>query len=101
MANFSAFQPQGATVTFATTTTSQVKQVPSNASDINYRFVNSGTDTIFWLANQTGGQTVTAANGIPMLPNTIETFTLPANAYIGVIGVAGGNNLYVTPGEGV
>lgn len=79
----------------------------SNGTQV--RIVNSGPDTIYWAWGY--DNTVVAAipsagvpaNGIAMLQNTVETFTLPPQVqWIAVIGATGGTNtLYITIGEGV
>jgi hypothetical protein len=100
MANFAAFQPQGAPVNITVTASSGGSQVTGDNA-IQYRFVNNGTNVIYWLAAQGALPTVTTSNGIAMLPNTVEVFTLSPNAFIATIAVATGNTLQVTPGEGV
>lgn len=101
MANNVPFQPQGASVNITVGVASAGAQVTSTVSAVQYRFVNSGANGIYWLAAQGALPTVTAANGIMMLPNTVEVFTLPPNAFIATIAGATGNTLQVTPGEGV
>lgn len=64
------------------------------------RFVNSGSQVIYWAYGTQAG--LTAANGVPMLPNTVETFTIPAGvSQISVIAAATGSTLYITAGDGM
>lgn len=67
------------------------------------RVVNSGTDTVFLeFGNADATVTASTTTSMPMLGNTVEVFTLTQSTYtIGYIGVAGGNTLYITPGEGL
>lgn len=64
------------------------------------RVANVGTDVIAWCygAGKTG---LTLSNGVPMLPNTIETFQLPAGVTtLGIIGAATNSTLRVVVGDG-
>lgn len=64
------------------------------------RFVNIGTQTIFWAYGTQSSLSV--SNGVPMLPNTVETFSLPPGiTTISVIAAATGSTLYVTAGDGM
>lgn len=111
-----AFLPLGPTANVAVSASAQTiaaaslqpaapQSTPVNANA--YRMVNSGTVPVFWLygdptvlgPNGTLPPTVTLANGIPMFPNSAETFSGPPNAAVQVIG-ASGSTFYVTPGEG-
>lgn len=69
-------------------------------TEATIRVVNQGSDvTAFCFGVQAG---LLLANGIVMLPNTVETFTLPQGVTaLSVIGSAGGNTLRVTSGDGV
>jgi hypothetical protein len=84
--------------------TAAVTQIalPANApneTECTGRFVNSGTQTIFWAYGTQAGLTV--GNGIPMLPGTVETFNIPAGvSTISVIAAAVGSTLYITLGDG-
>jgi hypothetical protein len=105
----SAFAPRGAnqttpagTVHGAVGTSASNIALPTGfpaVSETVARFVNSGTDTIAWAyGNATG---LTATNGCVMLPNTVELFSIPGGvSSIEAIGVAGGNTLYIVPGDG-
>ncbi len=66
-----------------------------------YRFCNNGTSAINFIAYPNGATVtaVTVTTGVQMLPGTVETFTLPPNMTLSVIG-AGATTLSVTPGEG-
>jgi hypothetical protein len=60
------------------------------------RLVNSGTQTVFIAF----GATATVAAGMPMLGNTVETFTLAPTDTISAIASATGSTLYATVGDG-
>ncbi|CAB4188172.1 hypothetical protein UFOVP1165_65, partial [uncultured Caudovirales phage] len=63
--------------------------------------VNTGTQTIHWLYGNVAVTTTGAAMGVPMLANTVETFTVPAGiTQLSVIAAAVGSSLYVTVGDG-
>ncbi len=100
-----AFRPLGTnrTVNLLTTTGSVsllIPQVPFGTRSL--RVVNAGTDTTFIEFAGAAGATAAVTTSMPMLPNTVEVFTL-ANDIITlrVIGTAGGNTLYITYGEGL
>lgn len=64
------------------------------------RFVNAGSQTVFWCYGTQAG--LTAANGVPVLANTVETFTIPAGiSTISVIAASTGSTLYITVGDGM
>lgn len=108
-----AFNPRGANQNppvaqdeVATTTAQQALTLTNSApgggnmTETTIRVVNQGNDVTAWcFGNQAG---LTLNNGVLMLPNTVETFTLPAKVtQISVIGSAGGNTLRVHPGDGM
>jgi hypothetical protein len=100
-----AFRPLGnsKTVNVVTTTASAFLQVPDTLGTRSVRIVNSGTDiTFIEFTPGPFGVAATVAASMPMLPNTVEVFLLQNDlAYLKVIGVAGGNTIYVTYGEGL
>jgi len=66
--------------------------------------VNSGTDQVF--VSVGGIAAVATASSMALLPNSVEVFTIPGNiasdnVYVAAIGVAGGNTLYVSVGNGI
>jgi hypothetical protein len=65
--------------------------------------MNSGTDTIFIEMRNSGATAAAAATSMPMLPNSVEVFTISnETTSVQVIGVTGGvSTLYVTVGEGL
>lgn len=64
------------------------------------RVVNQGADVTAWCYGSQAGLTLN--NGVLMLPNSVETFTLPAGVtQISVIGSAGGNTFRVMAGDGM
>lgn len=99
-----AFRPLGnnKTVSIVTTGASQsltIPDVPFGTRSV--RIVNSGTDISFIEFAQ-GTITAALATSMPMLPNTVEVFTIGNDiTTLRVIGAAGANNLYVTYGEGL
>jgi hypothetical protein len=69
-------------------------------TECTIRVVNQGTDVTAWCYGTRAG--LTLANGILMLPNTVETFSLPAGVTtLSVIGSAGGNTFRVNAGDGM
>lgn len=66
------------------------------------RVANIGTAVIFFELTETPTPTATVATSAPLLPNTVEVFTI-ANDEVGIayIGSGAGSTLYVTPGEGL
>jgi hypothetical protein len=106
MALFTPFAPYLPTTTVNLAVTAAAQAVPvvdTAARMVNFRIANVGTQTVFFLAAGQGqaAPVATAANGIPLLPNTAETFTLPPNPQISAIAASTGSTLYVTSGEGV
>lgn len=94
---------EGDTVSIAVTATSQFLAVPKTPMGVRaLRLVNIGTNVIFFELVESAATAATAANSIPMLPNTAEVFTF-VNDEVGlaVIAAATGNTLYVTAGEGL
>lgn len=93
--NVQPFAP-GATVTLAVTTASaDVALTPGNSC---IRVVNAGTSLAFF---RTGGATQTAViTDTPLLPNSMEIFSIPnTTSHFAAIGAAA-TTLYVTVGEG-
>lgn len=69
-------------------------------TECTIRVVNQGTDVTAWCFGAAAGLTLN--NGVLMLPNTVETFTLPAGvSQISLIGSAGGNTFRVIAGDGM
>jgi hypothetical protein len=106
MSNISAFAPRKVNLTqniavTASNLTLTMTQI-TGVNDINFRLVNSGANVIFLEFGAAGSSPVAAlATSMPMLPNTVESFTGPPGTVIAVIAGATGNTLYVTPGEGL
>lgn len=104
------FQPRASNVNPPTGTsslavTAAVQQInlPSPApyeTECTARFANVGSQVIYWCYGAQAG--LLATNGVPMLPNTVETFSIPAGvSQISVIAAAAGSTLYITPGDGM
>lgn len=100
-----AFKPLGnnKTVNVAVTAAAVSLTVPDQPYGTRaIRCVNSGTDTIFIEIVDRLSINPTTTTSMPMIPNSVEVFTLDMNAVgIRAIGAAGGNTLYVTYGEGL
>lgn len=103
VAPFMPYLPAGTVNVTVTNSSAAVPTIDSAARMTQFRLANVGTQTVFFLAAAVGqpAPTATVANGVPLLPNTVETFTLPPNAQIAAIAAAGGSVLYVTAGEGM
>lgn len=96
------FQPitgAATTLNIAVTAANQAFTLPSPpANGCTVRLVNVGSQTVFWAY---GGATAAVATSTPILPNTVEAFSLPGGVTaIGVIAAATGSTLYATIGEG-
>ena len=100
-----AFQPAGAQ---GTTPTASTRVVVATAvqqltlplfSGKTMRLVNEGTSPIAWSYGVSSG--LTLANGTKMLPNTIETFTLPSGiTQLSVVADVAGSIFTASVGEG-
>jgi|ERR1700758_2890129 len=98
------FQPylaEATTYISVTTSAATSTNLSPSGKCTAYRFCNNGTSAINFLATPVGAAVtaVTTTTGVQMLPGTVETFTLPPNVTLSVIG-AGATTLSVTPGEG-
>lgn len=96
------FGQVGNTVNAAVTTagTSRVAVTRPGVGTQTVRIVNSGANTIFVQFGKDATVTASAATGMPMLPNTVETFLLPNDiTHIAAASAATGNTMYVTTGE--
>jgi hypothetical protein len=93
------FEPTAATQNSGDMTGSSITVTIARPSDVNtsVRLANVGTQNVFVRLD---GTAATTAAGIPMIANTVETFSMPAGSTtVKVIG-ASGSILYVTPGRG-
>lgn len=102
------FQPRGAvgatpvaqTSIAVTTAVQQLALPPVPAEGATLRLVADGTSSIAWAYGSSAG--LTMLNGVPMLPNTVETFAVPGGTTaISVIGSAAGTTLRATVGDGL
>lgn len=96
-----SFEPTGATVNEAVTTSAETVSIANAVSDRDgsVRIANIGTQTVFIRLD---GTTPTTSNGIPVLANTVECFSMPAGKTdVKHIASATGSTIYVTPGRGV
>jgi hypothetical protein len=100
-----AFAPNSpnATINVAVTASSQALGPLKVSSTSQARFVNSGTQVVFIdiVSAAASAPTAAVATSMPMLPNTVEVFSVPQGAQIAVIAAAVGSTLYVTPGDGL
>ncbi|HXP67562.1 MAG TPA: hypothetical protein VN815_18930 [Steroidobacteraceae bacterium] len=100
------FQPAGMTgnapngTSIAVTTAIQNFALPPTGSDGgSMRLVNNGNSAISWCYGSSTG--LTAINGVVMLPNSVETFSLPGGiSTLSVIGAAVGSTLSAAVGQG-
>jgi hypothetical protein len=95
--------PKSQDVLAATTNAVQTLTLTNTGNvetECTIRVVNQGTDVTAWCFGVQAG--LTLANGVFMLPNTVETFTLPQGvSALSVIGSVGGNSLRVIAGDGM
>lgn len=104
-AQLRAFRPLGNNKTTSVLTTTAPLAI--TISDFPFgtralRVVNSGTDVTFVEIAQAGVSIPATATSMPLLGNTVEVFTITnENTLFRVIGLAGGNTVYITPGEGM
>lgn len=101
-----AFRPLGNNKTVSMLTTTGVTSVtvpdrPFGTQSV--RIVNSGTDITFIELTVNPGAAIPAIiTSMPLLGNTAEVFLFQNDLnFIRAIGVAGGNTLYITYGEGL
>lgn len=105
-----AFLPRGATqitvastATLAVTASAQQVTIPTVGTDGgSIRIMNSGTQVVFFLYGNLAVTTSGAAMGVPLLPNTVETFGVGPNVtQLSAIAAATGSTLYITAGDGL
>jgi hypothetical protein len=81
-----------------------VKVAPGQRGEIQVRFMNNGTATV-WIA--AGGSSVAASSstGIPIPSGGVEVLTFVApysdDLYIAAIAASGTGIIYMTPGAGI
>lgn len=101
------FQPRGASgnppaaqASIAVTTAVQqltLPQIPSEGGSM--RIVVDGTANVAWSFGVVAGLTMN--NGLPMLANTVESFSIPAGVtQLSVVGSATGSTIRVVVGDG-
>lgn len=95
------FNYRGNTVNLAVTTSSQnIALVQGGVGTSSLRITNVGTNVIFFLLGKDNTITVTTTTGVPILPNTVETFLVPNDTlFAAVISASAGNTAYFTTGE--
>ena len=107
MASPQAFQPQGATsLIAATTTASAAVQVSTGAIQGVKVLTHGSTQHVFLAfgpstATAVLPTTATPANGMPLLPSSDGTFTIPPGGWVSAITSSGTCNVYLTPGIGL
>lgn len=94
-----AFRPIAATQnTAVTNSNAAITLSPVSVATRQLRIANIGTETVFIRF----GTAATTAAGIPMVPNSVEIYTIKDETTVNVIAAVGGSNtLYVTIGEGL
>ena len=100
MARIDCFEPVGATVNLAvTSTTGRVARTLIGEDAAQVRIVNAGTVTVFLAF---GGSSIDATtSGMPLLPGTAEVFTLTKEmTNIAAITASGTATIYATTGRG-
>jgi hypothetical protein len=105
-----AFLPTGNTVVFlaATTPPTPVQAISNGLGTSQYRFINSGSVTVFiGVSTTSAGATAnavvisTTAPSVPLLPGTDEIISFAPNAYFTGITSSATASVYVTPGDGL
>lgn len=102
-----AFQPQGLTsLIVATTTASTAYQFSTGGIQGCKVLVNGSTQHVFAAFGQSSAiaalpTTSTPAAGMPLLPGSDQTFTVPPGDFCSFITASGTANVWVTPGIGV
>lgn len=97
-----AFQPAaGNTVNIAVgAASSNIQITRPNMGTQTIRFHNSGTATVFVNFGKDNTVTASTTTSIPLLPNSVETFTIMNDSgFVAAIGSATGNTLYITTGD--
>lgn len=100
-----AFTPIGNTLTIAASGSSAsgtLAQVNSATNPVNcLRIFNASTGIAFWVVSETANPTAAVATSTPVMPNSVEVFTIdPSAAFAAVILSTGTGNVYFTRGEG-
>ena len=91
--------PAGQTSIAVTAAVQQLTLPPVPAEGGSMRLVNAGTQTIYWSYGVSAS--LSTSNGVPMLPNTVETFSVPGGTtQLSVIAGATGSTLIATVGDG-
>lgn len=106
MSTVAAFAPglpsQPVVVTGAVTTLPWATLCPpSGPQYTQVRVFNEGTANIRFLQSAGNAVAVTLTNGIPMLSNSVEVFTLSAGVDIQFIASGTGSTATFTPGAGI
>lgn len=98
------FQPAptaASTTALAVTAANQTMTLLPNGGnrDASLRLANIGSQVVFVAL---GTVTASVSTSMPILPNTVEVFTLPGGiSTLSVIAAATGSTLYATIGQGV
>lgn len=96
-----AFQPVSPTVNLTVIASSaNVRVTRPNTGTQTVRLHNSGTNIIFVEFGTTNAVVATVAGSFPLLPNSVETFTMKNDlSWVAAIAGATGNTLYITSGD--
>ncbi len=106
MSHMHSFIPEGNTSLIGVTTTASTAAQISSGSVSGIRVANVGVVNVYLAI---GDSTVTAvlpttsaaAAGMPILPNSVETFDARPGCYLSAITTGGTAQLYATPGAGL
>lgn len=102
-----AFQEQGNTsLIVATTTASAAIQVSTGAIQGCKVLIQGSTQHVFLAFGQTTATAVlpttsTPARGMPLLPTSDQTLTIPPGGWVSAITSSGTANVFLTPGIGL
>lgn len=90
------------TIALAVTASAQQLALPLKSShSATVRLVNVGSQVVFVLFGNLTVTTSGTALGMPLLPGSVEVFSLPPSVtQLSAIAAATGSTLYVTCGEG-
>jgi hypothetical protein len=116
MAEYSVtgFVPLGNSIAITGATSAPTAiQAPSNAAlqtsgNQQFRFVNSGLNTVFLGVGATAAAAASNAvlitssqNAVPLLSGSVEILSFPMNSYFTGLTASGTSVLYITPGQGL
>lgn len=108
MANNTPFYPQTVQASGAVGTSASIITLPTTTDKVGtcqYYVVNNGANfayfTFFPAGTPAANITTSVATGVPLLPNSAQTFSGPPNGFMAVIAGTAGNTMLIVGGEGV